>query len=105
MKKTKFNVQGMTCSSCKAHVEKAVNNLDGVQSVNVNLLSNNMIVEYNESILDNDKVIDAVNSAGYSASIENSKNNNYYNNYSNYNMWDILCFKQKIFQKEKSSRR
>lgn len=75
MKKTKFNVQGMTCSSCKAHVEKAVNNLDGVQSVNVNLLSNNMIVEYNESILDNDKVIDAVNSAGYSASIENSKNN------------------------------
>ncbi len=75
MKKTKFNVQGMTCSSCKAHVEKAVNNLAGVQSVNVNLLSNNMIVEYNELILDNNKVIDAVNNAGYSASIENRENN------------------------------
>lgn len=75
MKKTKFNIQGMTCSSCKAHVEKAVNNLAGVQSVNVNLLSNNMIVEYNELILDNNKVIDAVNNAGYSASIENRENN------------------------------
>lgn len=74
MKKVKFNVKGMTCSSCKAHVEKAVNKLDGIQSVNVNLLSNNMIVEYNESILSDEKIIDAVVNAGYSASVEESKN-------------------------------
>ena len=42
----KFDVLGMTCSSCQAHVEKAVNKLEGIKKVNVNLLSNNMIVEY-----------------------------------------------------------
>ena len=43
MKKIKFDIQGMTCSSCSSHVEKAVTKLDGVQNVNVNLLSNNMM--------------------------------------------------------------
>ena len=42
MKKEKFDIQGMTCSSCQSHVEKAVSNLDGIIKVNVNLLSNNM---------------------------------------------------------------
>ena len=46
MKKEKFDIQGMTCSSCSSHVEKAVNKLDGIKCVNVNLLSNNMRVEY-----------------------------------------------------------
>ena len=29
--KQKFNVTGMTCSACSAHVEKAVNKLEGVK--------------------------------------------------------------------------
>lgn len=70
MKKVKFNIQGMTCSSCQAHVNKAVEKLDGVKSVNVNLLSNNMIVEYDESKLDNEKIIKAVMDAGYGASAD-----------------------------------
>ena len=46
--KEKFQVLGMTCSSCQAHVEKAVSKLDGVEEVNVNLLSNSMNVTYKE---------------------------------------------------------
>ena len=42
----KFNVTGMTCSACSAHVEKSVKKLDGVKSVNVNLLQNNMHVDF-----------------------------------------------------------
>lgn len=72
MKKEKFDIQGMTCSSCQAHVEKAVNKLDGIKKVNVNLLSNNMIAEYDENILDNEKIIAAVVDAGYGATIENN---------------------------------
>ena len=45
MKKETFDVQGMTCSSCVAHVEKEVKKLDGIENVNVNLISNNMVVE------------------------------------------------------------
>ena len=67
MKKESFEVQGMTCSSCQAHVEKAVRNLDGIKSANVNLLSNNMIVEYDEKKLDENKIISAVVNAGYGA--------------------------------------
>ena len=57
----------MTCSSCSAHVERAVNKLDGIKNVNVNLLLNNMIVEYDESKTDNKNIISAVTNAGYGA--------------------------------------
>ena len=71
--KTKFDIQGMTCSSCSAHVERAVKNLQGIQQVNVNLLSNNMIVEYDEKIINNEDIIKAVIDAGYGASIANNE--------------------------------
>lgn len=73
MKSVKFNIQGMTCSSCVSHVEKAVNKLEGIKKVNVNLLSNSMNVEYNEKLLDNKKIIDAVVNAGYGASTDEQK--------------------------------
>ena len=72
MKKEKFDIQGMTCSSCSAHVEKAVKKVDGVKSVIVNLLSNNMVVEYDEKVLNSDKIIKLVVDAGYGASVANN---------------------------------
>ena len=69
MKKEKFDIQGMTCSSCQSHVEKAVSSLNGIKKVNVNLLANNMVVEYNENILDNKKIIEAVIQAGFKANV------------------------------------
>ncbi|PKM62188.1 MAG: hypothetical protein CVU97_06270, partial [Firmicutes bacterium HGW-Firmicutes-21] len=40
----KFQIEGMTCASCSAAVEKAVKKLDGVSSASVNLLGKSMIV-------------------------------------------------------------
>lgn len=65
----KFNVTGMTCSACSAAVEKSVKKLGGVQDVNVNLLSNNMTVHFDESVLDSSRIIGAVEDAGYGASV------------------------------------
>ena len=65
----KFNVTGMTCSSCSASVEKAVKKLSGIESVNVNLLSNSMTVDYDEGNIDNSRIIKAVVDAGYGASV------------------------------------
>lgn len=76
MKKVKFNITGMTCSSCSSHVEKAVNKLKGIKSVNVNLLSNNMAIEYDDNVLNNDNIIQAVKNAGYGATISNNYNKN-----------------------------
>ena len=75
MQKVKFDIQGMTCSSCSSHVEKAVNKLDGIKIVNVNLLSNNMIVEYDENQLKSEEIIKAVIDAGYRANLSDENNN------------------------------
>ena len=75
VKKEKFNIQGMTCSSCSSHVEKAVKKLNGIKTVNVNLLSNNMVVEFDDKAINNKQIIQAVIDAGYGAAISNSSNN------------------------------
>lgn len=72
MKKEIYNVAGMTCSACSAHVEKCVGNLDGVNSVSVSLLSNSMSVEYDENLLDSDTIINTVIDAGYAAESRNA---------------------------------
>lgn len=71
MKKVKFDIKGMTCSSCSSHVEKAVSKLDGIKNVNVNLLSNSMVVEYDEKKLNNHVIIKSVAEAGYGANVKN----------------------------------
>jgi len=73
VKKVQFDIQGMTCSSCSAHVERAVNRLEGIKNVNVNLLSNNMVVEYDENKISSESIIKSVNEAGYGASISSPK--------------------------------
>ena len=71
--KEKFNVTGMTCSACSAHVEKAVSKLDGVEKVNVNLLSQNMTVDFDSKKVEAQRIINAVKAAGYGASSANSE--------------------------------
>ncbi len=65
--KQSFDVTGMTCSACSAHVEKSVRKLPGVDSVSVNLLQNSMQVEYDEAQLTAQQISDAVDKAGYGA--------------------------------------
>ena len=65
MVKKTFTVTGMTCSACSAHVEKAVKALDGTKNVSVNLLTNTLKLEYDETKVDDDTIISAVISAGY----------------------------------------
>ena len=68
MSKEKFDVSGMTCSACQGHVEKAVKGVEGVNSVNVNLLQNFMTVEFDGEKCGSDDIISAVEKAGYGAS-------------------------------------
>lgn len=58
----------MTCSACQAAVERSVKKLAGVQEVSVNLLANNMTVEFDESQTSVAAIIAAVETAGYEAS-------------------------------------
>ena len=63
MKKERYAVTGMTCSACSAHVQKAVAAVPGVHSVQVNLLQNNMTVEFEEAETTPETIFAAVKKA------------------------------------------
>ena len=64
---TQFNITGMSCAACVARVEKAVNSVDGVNACSVSLLTNSMGVEGD---IDTQKIISAVENAGYGATLK-----------------------------------
>ena len=70
--KQKFDVTGMSCSACSAHVEKAVSRVPGVDQVQVNLLQNSMVVDYEDEATDTAAIIHAVEDAGYGASVKDA---------------------------------
>ncbi|MBE5762014.1 MAG: heavy metal translocating P-type ATPase [Clostridiales bacterium] len=70
MIKENFSVQGMTCSACSAHVEKAVKGVKGVSSCAVSLLTNSMVVEFDENATNAKAICAAVKKGGYSASVQ-----------------------------------
>ena len=61
-----YDVTGMSCAACQAHVEKAVSKVPGVESVAVSLLTNSMRVEGSASPED---ICKAVADAGYGAKL------------------------------------
>ena len=62
-----YNVTGMSCAACSARVEKAVSRVEGVNSCSVSLLTNSMGVE---GTAPPEKIIEAVEKAGYGASLK-----------------------------------
>ncbi len=60
-----FEVEGMTCGGCEAHVESEVNKLDGILSVKASYKSANTVVEYDRTKVDLAAIRKAINSTGY----------------------------------------
>ena len=65
-----YDVTGMSCAACSAHVEKAVGSVPGVSACSVNLLTNSMEVEGTAS---SQEIIAAVEKAGYGAMLKSAK--------------------------------
>jgi len=68
-KTTTMVVEGMTCTSCVSRVEKALKEVPGVTSAEVNLLSHQAKVSYDPNLVTTDLLIQAVTSTGYQASV------------------------------------
>jgi len=60
-----FNVEGMTCAGCEAHIESEVNKLDGILSVKAGYEGANTAVEYDKTKTDLAAIQKAINSTGY----------------------------------------
>jgi len=69
--KKKFSVTGMTCAACSAGIERTVRRLNGVVRAEVSLMGESMLVEYDEKVLSDEKIIETVVGLGYGASIYN----------------------------------
>jgi P-type Cu+ transporter len=67
--KVRLEIEGMTCASCVARVEKALNALEGVDGANVNLATEGATVAFDPSQLGVDELIGAVESIGYQAAL------------------------------------
>ena len=74
IKNEKYDVTGMSCAACVAHVNKAVEGVEGVNEVNVNLLTNSMVVSY-EAPASPEMICKAVSDAGYGAKQAGAKDN------------------------------
>lgn len=58
-------VEGMTCASCVARVEKALEKTDGIESANVNLATEKVTISFDASKADMSQMSKAVEEAGY----------------------------------------
>lgn len=70
MKENTFKIEGMTCSSCAGHVEKATRKLNGVIEASVNLATEKLVVKFDEKKLSVEEIISAVENAGYKATAQ-----------------------------------
>ncbi|WP_180104041.1 heavy metal translocating P-type ATPase [Acinetobacter sp. YH12134] len=64
-----LSIDGMTCASCVARVEKALKKVPGVQQANVNLATEQAWVEADTTV-SADKLIQAIRKAGYDAQLQ-----------------------------------
>lgn len=65
-----LKIEGMTCAACARAVERASQKLDGVSAANVNLATEKLNIEFDESKVDVNKIQNAVERAGYKAVVE-----------------------------------
>ncbi len=69
LKKT-FRVSDMHCSNCAMKIESLEDDLPGVKSVSASYKKSLVVVEFDEGILTNEDIIQAIKKQGYSASID-----------------------------------
>lgn len=72
MHKEKYNIKGMTCTACASAIERQLNKTEGVSNVAVNFATEQMQINYDESILSVDGIMDAVAAVGYEAIATNT---------------------------------
>jgi len=65
-------IEGMTCASCANRIEKRLNGLDGVDA-SVNYATEAATVEYDPAAVEPERLIDAVEGAGYRATLPSAE--------------------------------
>lgn len=64
-RKESFNITGMSCAACAARIEKGLNKMEGIKQANVNFAIEKATVEYDDQLVDADRISEAVRKLGY----------------------------------------
>ena len=62
---TTMNIDGMTCNGCVNSVTNALNQVAGVDKVDVSLADNNAVISYDDNVTNLKKLTEAIEDAGY----------------------------------------
>ena len=68
-----YTVKGMTCASCVASIEKSLNAIEGVYSVNVNLGTSKVSVSFDEDRVSPKRIVETIENAGFEVANEVEK--------------------------------
>ncbi len=71
--KKRYQIIGMSCAACQAHVDKAISSLKGVNSVSVNLITNSADIDFDETKIKETDIKKAVQKAGYDLILESAE--------------------------------
>ena len=69
-KKIKIGVSGMTCAACSATIERSLNKRDGVENAVVSLATNEAVVTFDPTLVNESDLVDAIESVGYDVRLE-----------------------------------
>ncbi len=65
MKTVSYYVPGMSCEHCKRAITMALKDIEGVNNVNIDLEEKKVVIEYDETSVQTEKLIEAIEDAGY----------------------------------------
>lgn len=67
MKKIKFKIDGMHCTSCAMNIDGELEDANGVKSANTNYAKQHTEVEFDEGKINEEKIIEIIKNVGYAA--------------------------------------
>ena len=65
MEKTYFKIVGMYCISCKSVVEKQLKNESGIRRIDVDYMTDSVVVEFDASLITKEEIKDRLEKSGY----------------------------------------
>lgn len=67
--KQKFSIERMSCAHCVMRIENAVNELPGIQKVNIHLKRNNGVVKFDDTKVNRQQIAEKIIETGYEAKV------------------------------------
>jgi copper chaperone len=63
--KVYFKVVGMYCTTCKPIVEKQLKDKEGIKKIDINNVTDSVIIEFDPSLINNQEIKERLEKSGY----------------------------------------